>query len=139
MTDHGPNVPETDYEMERIPGDIRICDLLEVLEEAEDSKSEPDPKFAAELYKYFDWKVRVEGMAPSDAARATCGQALHDTENLKKLGCGFARKFIENVVGPVAKVYFDKIDEYLMDNWQPHDLNEEWKKLMEFGKENDNG
>ena len=78
-------------------------------------------------------------MSPSDAARVMRGQALRDTENLKKLGCGFARKFIENVVGPVAKVYFDKIDEYLMDTWQPHDLNEEWKKLMEFGKENDNG
>ena len=136
---HGPNVPETDYKMERIPGDVRICDLLEVLEEAEDSKSEMDPKFAAELYKYFDWKVKVEGMSPSDATRVTRGQALRDTENLKKLGCGFARKFIENVIGPVAKAYFDKIDEYLMDNWQPHDLNEEWKKLMEFGKENDNG
>ena len=136
---HGPNVPETDYKMERIPGDVRICDLLEVLEEAEDSKSEMDPKFAAELYKYFDWKVKVEGMSPSDATRVTRGQALRDTENLKKLGCGFARKFIENVVGSVAKAYFDKIDEYLMDTWQPHDLNEEWKKLMEFGKENDNG
>lgn len=132
---HGPNVPETDYEMERIPGDVCICDLLETLEEAEDTKTPADPKFAAECWKYFDWKRRIEGFPVGEAFELMKSMALRDPDNLPKLGHGLLRKFVENTVGPVAKAYFSGIDRCLMDQWKPHDLEGEWSGFLELGKE----
>ena len=133
---HGPNAPETDYEMERIPGDVRICDLLEALEEAEDSRSEPDPKFAAECWKYFDWKKRVEKLPVGKAFELMKAMVLRDADNLPKIGHELLRKFVENTVGPVAKAYFGEIDECIMGQWEPHSLEGAWSEFLVFGKEN---
>ena len=124
------------YPTTRLLNGLRIADLLSALELTDvEGTKKPDPSYAAELFKYFDWKNRIEGVPADEAAEMTLRNIFRDPDSsLPRLGYPLARKLVRNLIGPVAEAYWKH--DGVMDNWEPDDTRDAWDELMRLGKEN---
>lgn len=132
---HGPGKPGTPYEMLRVP--YRLVGIVEALEEAHDRKDreKTDVKYAVEVFKYFDWKRRMEGLSDAEAFELVRKQIFSDPRSFLKLPYGFVEKLTKNLILPLVSDYWPS--EVGERGIEPEDVRKEWSDLIHLGKENE--
>lgn len=119
-------------DMERLPNDIKVSEVLEHLEESQEKKTERwDASFLDGVRKYAKWQTD-EGMSRADVETALVRQILIPTDDdvnyLMKVPSAFAYGVVRNVLIPLALKYFG----YQLNHieFEPTDLTEFWKEVF---------
>ena len=119
-------------DMERLPNDIKVSEVLEHLEESQEKETERwDASFLDWVRKYAKWQTD-EGVSRADVEAALVRQILVPTDDdvnyLMKVPSAFAYGVVRNVLIPLALKYFGCQLDHV--EFEPTDLTEFWKEVF---------